>query len=61
MPALVAVRWEPNVRAFYEKLLARGKTKMQANVAVMRKLLHAIFGMFKNGEPFEGEKFYRMT
>jgi transposase len=58
MPALVAVQWEPNVRAFYEKLLARGKTKMQANVAVMRKLLHAIHGMLENDEDFEGEKFY---
>jgi transposase len=60
MPALVAVQWEPNVRAFYEKLLARGKTKMQANVAVMRKLLHAIHGMFENDEDFDGEKFYRI-
>ena len=58
MPALVAAQWEPHVRAFYEKLLARGKTKMQANVAVMRKLLHAIYGMLKRDEDFVGEKFY---
>jgi len=42
MTSIVAVQYEPHLRAFYEKLLARGKTKMQANVAVMRKLLHAI-------------------
>jgi transposase len=58
MPALVAVQHEPNVKAFYEKLLGRGKTKMQANVAVMRKLLHAIHGMLKHDRDFEGEKFY---
>jgi transposase len=58
MPALVAVQYEPNVKAFYEKLLARGKTKMQANVAVMRKLLHAIHGMLKHDLDFKGEKFY---
>jgi len=58
MPALVAIRWEPNVEAYYRKLLGRGKTKMQANVAVMRKLLHAIYGMLKNGEKFNGEKFF---
>ncbi len=58
MPSLVAVRYEPHVKAFYEKLLGRGKTKMQANVAVMRKLLHAIYGMLKHDRDFDGEKFY---
>jgi transposase len=58
MPVLVAVQHEPNVRAFHRKLVARGKTKMQANVAVMRKLLHAIYGMLKHDRDFEGEKFY---
>jgi hypothetical protein len=41
MPALIASVREPH-------LLERGKTKRQALVAVMRKLLHAIFGMFKH-------------
>ena len=58
MPALVAVRHDPHLRAFYEHLLARGKTKMQALVASMRKLLHAIFGMFKHDQLFDGPKVY---
>jgi transposase len=58
MPALVAVRHDPHLCAFYEHLLARGKTKMQALVATMRKLLHAIFGMFKHDQPFDGAKVY---
>ena len=61
MPALVAIQAEPNVRAFYEKLIARGKKPMQAVIAVMRKLLHAIFGMLKHGEDFDGEKFYQLS
>jgi transposase len=61
MPALVAVRRQPQVRAFYEHLLARGKTKMQALVATMRKLLHAIFGMFKHDQLFDGQKRYAST
>lgn len=56
MPALVAIRHQPHLRAFYLQLLARGKAKMQALVAVMRKLLHAIFGMFKHQQPFDGSK-----
>lgn len=61
MPALVAIQHEPNVAAFYDKLVASGKTKMQANIAVMRKLLHAIFGMLKHGANFDGEKFYAIN
>ncbi len=61
MPALVASQHEPNVRAFYEHLLEKGKKPLQAIVAVMRKLLHAIFGMLKSGKAFDGEKFYKMS
>ena len=46
------------MRAFYEDLLARGKTKLQALVASMRKLLHGIFGMFKHDQLFQGSKVY---
>ena len=60
MPALVSVPWEPHVKAFYEHLLHRGKTKMQANVAVMRKLLHAIHGMLEHDQDFVGQKFFAM-
>lgn len=59
MPALVAIQHEPTVRAFYEQLLSRGKKPMQANVAVMRKLLHAIHGMLRHDEDFDGQRFYR--
>jgi transposase len=57
MPALVAIRFQPNVRAFYEELLARSKAPLQAVIAVMRKLLHAIYGMFKTNTDFDGAKF----
>ncbi len=58
MPAVVATQREPHLKAFYERLLARGKTKRQAQVAVMRKLLHGIFGMFKHNQPFDGSKLF---
>ncbi len=58
LPAMVASQHEPRVRAYYEKLLARGKKPMQALVAVMRKLLHAIHGMFLHDADFDGTKFF---
>ena len=58
MPALTAVRWDPHLKAFYESLLARHKRKMQALVAVARKLLHAIYGIFKSQTPYDGSKLF---
>lgn len=60
MPALVASRYDPHVKSFYEKLTAKGKTKMQAIVAIMRKLLHAIHGMLRTNSDFAGDKFFAM-
>jgi len=60
MPALVAIRHQPNLRAFYQHLLAQGKLKMVALVAAMRKLLHAIYGMFKHQTAFDGSKVYAL-
>lgn len=39
MAALVAVRWQPEFKAFYQQLKARGKPTKVALVACMRKLL----------------------
>jgi len=60
MPALVASRREPHLRGFYEHLLARGKKKRQALVAVERKMLHAIFGMFRTNQPYHGALVYQL-
>ena len=60
LPALTAIRTDPNVNAYYNALLARGKAKMQAITAVMRKLLHAIWGILHHRQEWDGSKFYRM-
>jgi hypothetical protein len=58
MPALVAVRFDPHLKAFYQALQTRHKSKLQALMAVARKLLHAIFGIFKTNTPYNGAKFF---
>lgn len=60
MPALVAIQNDPHVKAFYEKRLAAGQQPLQAITAVMRKLLHAIRGMFHHHQPWDGRKFYTL-
>ena len=49
-----------HVRAYYEKLLDAGKKKMQAIVAVMRKLLLAFWGMLSSKKNWDGNKFYKI-
>ena len=53
-------RQDVEEEAFYEKLLVRGKAKMQAITAVMRKLLHAIWGMLHHREEWDGNKFFKL-
>jgi transposase len=52
MPTLSAIRFNPWLRAYYERLLARGKLRKVAVVAAMRKLLLAIYSVAKNRRPF---------
>lgn len=56
MPALVAVRNDPYLAGFYQRLQAKGKTKLQALTAVMRKLLHGIHAMFEQDEFYDGAR-----
>jgi len=58
MPALVAARHDPHFAAFYQNLLQRHKAKMQALIAVARKLLHTIYGVLKTSTPFQGAKLF---
>jgi transposase len=53
MPAVVAQRWNPCVRALAQRLEARGHCKMSIIVAAMHKLLHLAFGVLKSGQPFD--------
>lgn len=52
MPVLGAVRRNPWLRAFYERLRAAGKPPKVALVAAMRKLAHAIYSVAKNRRAF---------
>jgi transposase len=56
MPALVARTHCPHLRAFADRLLARGKAKKAVIAAVMRKLAHAIWAILVRREPYDGAK-----
>lgn len=52
MPTLTAVRKNPWLRAYYQRLLAAGKLPKVALVAAMRKLLCAVYSVAKHKRPF---------
>src|SRR3990170_263723 len=53
MPTVVAVRWNPVLRDFYQRLVAAGKPKKVALVACMRKLLVILNAMLKHRTPWQ--------
>jgi len=57
MAVLTAVRWFKPLRAFYERLRERGKLKMVALTASMRKLLTALWVIVAKGQKFDEAKF----
>jgi transposase len=52
MPTLTAVQKNPWLRAYYQRLIVRGKPPKLALVACMRKLLTAVYSVAKNRRPF---------
>lgn len=56
MAALVATRFNPVIKKFYQRLLAKGKVKKVALVACMRKLLTILNEMVRNKEMWRAEK-----
>jgi transposase len=57
-PALTAARCCPAAGAFVDRLVAGGKTRLQAIVALMRKLLHALHAMWRHDEDFDATKLF---
>lgn len=52
LPAVTAMRFNPVLRKFSERLVKNGKAKKAIVIAVMRKLIHMIYGVLKTQKPF---------
>lgn len=57
-PAMSATMHDPITKAYYDKLIARGKKKKQALVAVMRKYLTGLWACYQSGEPFDPARLF---
>ena len=52
-PAITAIRFNPAVKALYDRMIARGRAPMAAIGAAMRKLLMLAYGVLKHRKEFE--------
>jgi transposase len=59
MPALSACRANPRLKDFYQRLVAKGKNKKLAIIAVARKLLLLIYTLWKSNSPYSPD--YKQT
>ena len=53
MPSLVSMQYNPVIIAFCQRLSGKAKNGKVIVCAVMRKLVHIIFGVLKSGRPFD--------
>jgi transposase len=53
MPAISAMRYNPTLRDFSDRLERKGKVGKVIISAVMRKMIHIAFGVLKSGRPFD--------
>jgi transposase len=53
MPALAAARSNPRFKELYQRLVAKGKNKKLALIAVARKLLLLIYALWKNNTAYD--------
>ena len=53
MAAVVATRYNPDIKAQYGRLTGNGKSKMSALGAAMRKLVQICFGVLKHQQPYQ--------
>lgn len=60
MPALSSSTYDGPSKAFVERLKARGKKPIQAQCALMRKMLTGIWASIKNNEPYDSSKLFSL-
>jgi hypothetical protein len=61
MPSLSAKQHDSHVKAYFQHLIDNGKKPLQAVCAIMRKLIHAIYGILKHNKPYDNTRFYAIT
>ncbi len=57
MPTLVSVRYNDEMKMIYNRLVDRGKPKMVAQMAVMRKIILLAHSLYKNQQQYDPKRY----
>jgi transposase len=61
MPTLAAIQHNEEMKLIYERLLLRGKPKMLAQMAIMRKMILLAHSLYKNKEEYDEKRYLTYT
>ena len=57
--AMAALRWDKEIKAYYERKVAEGKNKMSVINAIRKKLLQRIFAVIRDNRPYTEDYQYQ--
>ncbi len=59
MGAMTAVRYNEEMRLFYDRLKVNGKQTIQTQIAVMKKMTIIVHSLYKNNQKYSSEIYKR--
>jgi transposase len=61
MPTMAAIQYNDEMRSVYDRLVQKGKPKMLAQMAVMRKIILLAHSLYKNKQQYDDKKYLEFT
>jgi transposase len=61
MPTLNTILYNEEMKLIYDRLVERGKSKMLAQMAVMRKVILLAHSLYKNNQEYDSKRYLKFT
>ena len=61
MPTWASIQYNEEMKLIYDRLVQRGKPKMLAQIAVMRKIILLAHSLYKNKEKYDEQRYLKFT
>jgi len=61
MPTMASIQHNKEMKLIYNRLIQRGKPKMLAQIAVMRKIILLAHSLYKNNQQYDEKKYLQYT
>jgi len=61
MPTLNTIVYNPEMKLIYDRLVERGKPKMLAQMAIMRKVILLAHSLYKNNQKYDENRYLQFT